>query len=292
MGKLLKGGILFTVAICFLLGITGCKNSIELPRSIHYLTGGEINTGMPANTLTLFELEPEPPQNAPAPAVTPAEPVAYVWGSPHVFSFRTEVRVANNGSEVAANVWVDLPLLENGSPYQTTTLTATNYEIAYATGRVAGFGIGDLQPGEIKTVIADYTVTVRPVLISSTNETVEKAMQAYSRYAGSGSGNGNCRTLASGFVERCRELGVTARLVNGFARAQKGNMTPGSLEGSRHSWAEFYVEGLGWVPVDLTFQYFGTFPHASHVIETYADESVRVYHRGGSLNVVWRNSIR
>ncbi len=214
-------------------------------------------------------------------------PVAYVWGSPKQFKFVTQVQVTNSGSEVAANVWVDLPMLENNSPYQSNVLTATNYEIAYTAGRIASFGIGDIQPGETKTVTADYTITVRPVSLRLTNETVENARQAYLQFAGSG----NCLTLATGFVNRARELGVTARLVNGFARAQRGNMTSGSLQGSRHTWAEFYVDGLGWVPVDLTFSYFGELPYASHIIETYVDQSVKVYNLGGSLSVTWQNSI-
>jgi transglutaminase-like putative cysteine protease len=68
-------------------------------------------------------------------------------------------------------------------------------------------------------------------------------------------------------------------------------MTSGSLQGSRHSWAEFYVDGLGWVPVDLTFQYFGAFPHTSHVVESYGDQSIKVNYSGGSLGASWSNSI-
>lgn len=217
----------------------------------------------------------------------PSEPVSYVWGSSHQVSFRSEIHITNNGSESAVNVWVDLPMLENNSPYQVTNLTSTNYDLAYTTGRIGSFGIGDLEPGETKIIITDYTIAIRPVSIKSTNETVEKARQAYQQHAGSG----NCLTLATRFVNRCRELGVTARLVYGFARPQRSNITPGSLAGNRHSWAEFYVDGLGWVPVDLTFQYFGNFPYASHVIETYADKTVKVYHLGGSVSVSWHNSI-
>ncbi len=223
-----------------------------------------------------------PKEEAPAPAA----PVTYVWRGAHQVTFSSQVHLTNTGSERAQNVWVDIPMLENSSPYQETRLQSTNYELAYMTGRVGSFGIGSIEPGETVVITTNYSITIRPVSIKSSNETVEKARQAYQQFAGSG----NCFQLASGFVGRCREMGLNARLVNGFARSH-GNIAPGSLEGWRHSWAEFHVDGLGWVPVDLTFKYFADFPYASHVVETYADQSVKVYYLGGKISVKWQNMI-
>ncbi len=228
----------------------------------------------------------QPPQTPKPEAPAPSGPVTYVWRGAHQVSFRSEVHLTNTGSERAQNVWVDIPMLENSSPYQETRLQSTNYELAYMTGRVGSFGVGDIGPGETVVITMDYAITIRPLSIKSSNETVEKARQAYQQFAGSG----NCLQLASGFVGRCREMGLNARLVNGFARSH-GNIAPGSLEGWRHSWAEFHIDGLGWVPVDLTFKYFADFPTASHVVETYADQSVKAYHLGGKLSINWRNMI-
>ncbi|MGM0688632.1 MAG: transglutaminase domain-containing protein [Bacillota bacterium] len=214
-------------------------------------------------------------------------PVTYSWGSSGSYTFRMEVKVKNNGSETSRNVRVALPLLENRSPYQTTSLKSVNYSIASTSGRVSTFNLGDIPPGETKTIVADFDITVRTVSINSTNETVEKARQAYSQYAGSG----NCRNLARGFISKCREMGIEAREVIGFARPQRGSMTSGSLQGTRHSWAEFYVDGLGWVPVDLTFKYFGSLPHTSHIVESYSDQSLKVNFTGGSLSASWSNLI-
>lgn len=218
---------------------------------------------------------------------SPPEPVSYVWGRTHQVTFRSRVKVTNTGTEKAENVWVDLPMLENSSPYQKTTLQSTNYEPAYLNGRVGSFGVGDIDPGESVVIKTDYQITMKPLSIRSTDKTVEKARRAFQQYAGSGS----CSELAKGFVRRCRELGVKARLVNGYARAGGGDIASGSLKGCRHSWAEFYIEGLGWVPVDLTFKYFAFFPHASHLVETYADQAVKVYHLGGKISVIWENEI-
>ncbi len=222
-----------------------------------------------------------------APRQVTVSPVTYSWGSSGRYTFRIEVNVTNNGSDTSRNVSVTVPLLENRSPYQTTSLKSVNYSATSNSGRMSTFNLGDIAPGETKTIRADFDITVRAVSINSTNETVEKARQAYNQYAG----NGNCRTLARGFISKAREMGIEAREVIGFARPQRGAMTSGSLQGTRHSWAEFYVDGLGWVPVDLTFKYFGAFPHTSHVIESYSDQSIKVNFTGGSLSASWSNSI-
>jgi outer membrane biosynthesis protein TonB len=214
-------------------------------------------------------------------------PLTYTWGAVNSYTFRIEVKITNNGNDTARNVIVSVPLLENDSPYQTTTLKSVNYDIESSTGRNSSFNIGELAPGETKSIVADFTVNVKAVSINSTNDTVEKARIAYEQYAGSG----NCRTLALGFINKSRELGITAREVIGFARPERGAMTSGSLQGYRHSWAEFYAEGLGWVPVDLTFQYFGTFPTTSHIVESYSDQSIKITYLGGNLSASWNNVI-
>ena len=217
----------------------------------------------------------------------PRGPVSYVWGGAHRVTFRSRVRLTNTGGKIAKNVWVDLPMLENSSPYQQTRLKSTSHEPAYMTGRIGSFGVGDLEPGQAVVIKTDYEITMRPVALKSTNETVEKARQLFRLSSGSGS----CGDQAKEFVRRCRDKGIKARLVNGYAGTGGGKIAPGSLKGRRHSWAEFYLDGLGWVPVDLTFNYFASLPHASHVVETYADKSVKIYHLGGKIDVKWDNEI-
>jgi len=270
--------------------------------------GAEINEAQPEATEEQTASEPvetitEQPTADPEPEEEPADeseeepadepeeetvsPVTYAWGTPGNYTFRIEVQVTNQGSASSRNVRVSVPMLENKSPYQTTNLKSVNYNEVSSSGRVSTFNIGDLEPGESKTIVADFNIEVQPVSINSTNETVEKAYEAYKQYAG----NGNCRELARGFINKSREMGLDAREVVGFARPQRGDMTSGSLQGSRHSWAEFYVDDLGWVPVDLTFQYFGELPHTSHIIEGYGDQSIQVNYNGGSLSASWSNSI-
>ncbi len=252
----------------------------------------EKSTGAPPQEAVKNEPVQETVKSEPAPPPTksetppPAAPVSFSWGAAQTYRYRTEIVLTNSGAEVSQGVLVRLPLLENSSPYQNTTLTSINYEPLETTGRTSSFHLGDMQPGETKTLIVDYTITVRPVWLNSTNATVEKARQAYREYAGSG----NCFVLAAGFVNRSRELGLTARVVNGIANPQRGIFAPGYIQ-NRHSWAEFYVEGPGWVPVDLTFQYFGQLPQASHIVENYADQSLKLNYFGGRVSAVWHTRI-
>ena len=52
--------------------------------------------------------------------------------------------------------------------------------------------------------------------------------------------NGDCGQYSILFTAMCRSLEIPARVVSGFW-----------INGGRHRWAEFYIEGQGWVPVDI-----------------------------------------
>ena len=58
---------------------------------------------------------------------------------------------------------------------------------------------------------------------------------------------GNATDIAAVFVALCRAEGIPARTVLGFKLPESGYAI-----GLRayHSWAEFYLQGVGWVPVD------------------------------------------
>lgn len=259
-------------------------------------TVSEVSVQEIVETATPVETVSEQPTASPGINVEPAvevekvitsAPASFSWGQAKDYTFRTEVKVTNNGSSSSKNVTVSVPLLENNSPYQTTTLLSVNYAVVSTSGRVSTFNLGDLAPGETKTIIADFKVSLRTLSLNSNNDTIEKARKAYELFAG----EGNCRELARAFISRCQEMGINAREVIGYARPQRGAMTAGSLEGCRHSWAEFYDDSLGWIPVDLTFQYFGGFPQTSHVVESYGDQSIKVNFTGGNLSASWSNSV-
>ena len=61
----------------------------------------------------------------------------------------------------------------------------------------------------------------------------------------------HCGTYADLFVRLCQAAGVPARRCAGFAFAvSDDDKQETSVSG--HNWAEFYVEGSGWIPVDPT----------------------------------------
>jgi transglutaminase-like putative cysteine protease len=59
--------------------------------------------------------------------------------------------------------------------------------------------------------------------------------------------HGDCTDVHSLFIGMARAAGIPARLAVGFSlpEGQKQGTIP-----SYHSWAEFYMSGLGWIPVD------------------------------------------
>ncbi len=60
---------------------------------------------------------------------------------------------------------------------------------------------------------------------------------------------GNCTDIHSLFIGMARSQGIPSRFVMGFPLPQ--DKTESAIAGY-HCWAEFYVDGQGWVPVDIS----------------------------------------
>jgi len=60
---------------------------------------------------------------------------------------------------------------------------------------------------------------------------------------------GNCTDFHSLFIGMCRSKGIPARFAIGFPLPK--DKDAGTI-GGYHCWAEFYVEGKGWIPVDAS----------------------------------------
>lgn len=60
---------------------------------------------------------------------------------------------------------------------------------------------------------------------------------------------GNCTDFHAIFIGYCRAVGIPARFTIGFPLP--GDRGAGTISGY-HCWAEFYLRGVGWVPVDAS----------------------------------------
>ena len=85
---------------------------------------------------------------------------------------------------------------------------------------------------------------------------------------------GDCGLLSGVYIALLRAGGIPARLM--------ACLRPIQEEGSCHCWAEFYLEGYGWFPVDVTFD-LGNSPSYRH-FGNYDDHTV-VMTRGTNFEV-------
>jgi transglutaminase-like putative cysteine protease len=59
--------------------------------------------------------------------------------------------------------------------------------------------------------------------------------------------HGNCTDFHSLFIAMARSVGIPAKFEIGFPLPE--NQSAGEIAGY-HCWAEFYIQGIGWIPVD------------------------------------------
>jgi transglutaminase-like putative cysteine protease len=59
--------------------------------------------------------------------------------------------------------------------------------------------------------------------------------------------HGNCTDFHSLFIALARSVGIPAKFEIGFPLPE--NQSAGEIAGY-HCWAEFYIQGIGWIPVD------------------------------------------
>lgn len=108
-----------------------------------------------------------------------------------------------------------------------------------------------------------YRSVVRRIQYTETPSGKPSAAQAL-RY-----GYGDCGFFASAFTAACRNAGIPARPITGFLAGND----------EWHVWAEFYVPGHGWIPVDPSFAdgldpqgnyplYFGVIPELNQRVAT------------------------
>lgn len=100
-------------------------------------------------------------------------------------------------------------------------------------------------------------------------------------------GSGTCTEFARLFVALARAAGVPARIVNGeLLLDAAGRPAAGAFRSVvRHEWAEFWLPGSGWIPVDPTFSASAGrgFAVAAYVAENRGDRPVTGSAWGGRI---------
>ena len=64
-------------------------------------------------------------------------------------------------------------------------------------------------------------------------------------------GVGNCTDYHSYFISLCRTLNIPSRFHIGFSIPNKESESEGKIAGY-HCWADYYIDGEGWAPVDIS----------------------------------------
>lgn len=108
-------------------------------------------------------------------------------------------------------------------------------------------------------------------------------------------GEGNCTDFHSLFGSLMRMQGIPVRFTMGFPLKPGDNETKGPtiVKGGYHCWAEFYVPGFGWLPVDISEAdkdpskkdyYFGSIDENRIAFSTGRDITLVPAQKGESLN--------
>jgi len=113
-------------------------------------------------------------------------------------------------------------------------------------------------------------------------------------------GKGHCGVYSKFFVDMCLESGIPARRCAGFLLGTD-SADEKKTTVSAHNWAEFYVEGIGWVPVDPIMgdktdmrkrYYFGNLDNAHLCISKggYHDQLPIWYKKSASGEITFTNN--
>lgn len=136
-----------------------------------------------------------------------------------------------------------LPYNTSSPDYQEYTGSSKNIEVSPEIYEKALSIVGDetnpyLQAEKIyREIVTTHPYSHAPHMWLDANGIPE------SRYVFE-TGIGDCATQSMYFAALCRSLGIPARATGGYQMIEG---TPGT-----HIWAEFYLEGYGWIPVDVT----------------------------------------
>lgn len=104
---------------------------------------------------------------------------------------------------------------------------------------------GETDPWRCSELVYDHIIRTYPWAGAREYSTIECIPEYVI-----GEGHGDCGQVALLYISLMRTLGIPARWESGWM------LHPG--EKNLHDWAEVYFEGIGWVPVDISFGRYTT----------------------------------
>jgi len=174
--------------------------------------------------------------------------------------------------------YIDVPPERATSPFDVLLsfrITRREHRVELSAWRASNDQKSHAEPGLTRFLHSDRLVPLDGVIAElsrqetqGAKDTLAKARKVYDyvvatmRYDKSGQGwgrgdaiwactakRGNCTDFHSLFIGMMRAAGVPARFEIGFPLP--ADKTEGDIPGY-HCWAEFYLDGVGWVPVDAS----------------------------------------
>lgn len=183
---------------------------------------------------------------------TKTETLSYIPGSvPEWFTAQSALAVRQRGADVQAF----LELEADYRAYAEENYLALPDEAASAVGRVIALPAEERTLSQIKDIILrtlDGCLTYSESTVSYTGD------GDFLTYALERSGSGYSVHYATAAALMLRYFGVPARYVEGYflSAAEAERYAEGErivlTEANAHAWAEYYLDGVGWIPFETT----------------------------------------
>ena len=195
--------------------------------------------------------------------------VSYVeiddWGNTYA---KVDIMSLNPGNKI--NIVVDKTIENSGISFD-KSIYKMNVDYSEYLNNPSNYKY--ILPGE-KTESNAVEIKQKALEIAKTGTIMEKAKRIYDfvnlhvyydnnpLYANKGAlsslltGRGVCDEYAFLFTALCRAAGIPSRVVAGYWIENEFIEDEWiDVSSDRHSWSEFYIPGIGWIPAEPTFMY-------------------------------------
>ena len=126
-----------------------------------------------------------------------------------------------------------------------TSLPDSTKSAVLSVAQAAGINVGS------SSLISDVAVYVKGCVSYDVN-TEPYPSDDYALYFFTQAETGYCIHFATAAAVMYRALGIPARVTDGFLVSARAGEYVDVLQANEHAWVEVYLDGLGWIPVEVT----------------------------------------